>query len=99
MCNAWNHSRGCNCGWGGVNYGTQGYRDLHSSNLEDITNNSATPKNAEVQEAKTSPTSCPWCGASVYYHTNGYSDSVYFDSLGYPWSIHECFKNYLETKK
>lgn len=50
-------------------------------------------------EANTSSRPCPWCKADVYYHTNGYGDSVYFDSLGYPWQVHGCFKDYWEARK
>lgn len=99
MCNAWNHPPGCNCGWGGVNYGTHGYGNLLSSRLGDIISCNSISVFLRDDEARTSPTSCPWCGASVYYHTNGYGDSVYFDSLGYPWPVHECFKRHLERKK
>jgi len=36
------------------------------------------------------PTTCPTCGASVFFvrHNGG---SVWFDELGYPWPKHECF--------
>jgi hypothetical protein len=38
----------------------------------------------------TAPSSCPICGESVFYHTNGFGDSVYFDELGPPWPKHPC---------
>jgi|GEM_PF-1411935 len=47
-------------------------------------------------ETRLSP--CPWCKYPVYYHTNGYGDSVYFDELGIPWKIHPCWKQYWETQ-
>jgi len=86
MCNAWNHPPNCNCGWGGSNY---------------VNPNVGRNKSlcATRIEPKTYTTPCPWCGQDVYYHTNGYGDSVYFDSLGYPWQIHGCFKDHLENKK
>ncbi|AFY31881.1 C2HC-type zinc finger protein [Calothrix sp. PCC 7507] len=99
MCNAWNHSPLCNCGWGGVDYGTQGYGNLLSLSLENVINCSRNSNILKDEEAKTFPVSCPWCGTIVFYHTNGFGDSVYFDSLGYPWQIHECFKRYWENKK
>ena len=34
---------------------------------------------------------CWWCDKKVYYHTNGNGDSVLFDSLGKPWTIHPCW--------
>lgn len=42
----------------------------------------------------TRPTKCWWCGADVYYHTNGYGDSVLFDELGWPWQIHPCWEEH-----
>lgn len=98
MCNAWNHSPGCNCGWGGVNYGNDDHSrvgSLLSSQIQDL----VTCSSSDKDDPKTFLTLCPWCNDSVYYHTNGYGDSVYFDSLSYPWQVHECFKNYWESKK
>jgi hypothetical protein len=31
------------------------------------------------------------CGEHVFAHTNGFGDFVLFDSLGWPWPIHECY--------
>lgn len=42
-------------------------------------------------EAFTHPTTCPYCEAQIFYHTNGYGDSVFFDDLGKPWDKHPCF--------
>jgi hypothetical protein len=102
MCNAWNHSIYCQCGWGSGNYG--------NSNVEGA-NNSFTPRIVDIvaqkslfsgnkdNESKTCLTPCPWCGEGVYYHTNGYGDSVYFDSLGYPWQVHRCFQEYWDKER
>jgi hypothetical protein len=43
-------------------------------------------------------TQCWWCGAPVYYHTNGNGDSVLFDELGPPWPIHPCWEEHRETR-
>jgi len=40
--------------------------------------------------ARTRPTRCPHCGARVFYFTCDCSCKVFFDSLGWPWPIHEC---------
>jgi len=99
MCNASNHSPQCDCGFGGGNYGTHSYGNSLSSSLQNEINcdcNSNIKKNAE---AETFLVSCPWCGEEVFYHSNGCGDSVYFDSLGYPWPVHECFKKYWEDRK
>lgn len=29
----------------------------------------------------------------MFAHTNGFGDFVLFDRLGWPWEIHECYKN------
>jgi len=31
------------------------------------------------------------CGEQVFAHTNGFGDFVLFDSLGWPWPIHDCY--------
>lgn len=101
MCNAYNHRLGCDCGWGGSNHGGNGsgnFRNLLSFQSTDIVSQASVSSKYD-DEAKTFLTPCPWCDVSVYYHTNGYGDSVYFDSLGYPWQVHECFKNYWESEK
>lgn len=33
---------------------------------------------------------CPVCGASVFFYSNGYGSRVYFDALGPPWPKHWC---------
>lgn len=40
----------------------------------------------------TYPTTCWWCGAPVYFHTNGFGDAVLFDELGWPWKKHPCWE-------
>ena len=57
---------------------------------------SNTPK---ASVARTYKTICRWCGDEVYYHTNGYGDSVLFDSLGSPWEVHGCWEQYRDQKK
>lgn len=90
MCNAWNHSPGCNCGWGGSSTGNS--NGVFPSSL---------PKTASDDDdnSETFPTNCWRCGAFVFYHTNGYKDSVLFDSLGWPWEIHSCWKKYWKEEK
>jgi hypothetical protein len=36
-------------------------------------------------------TTCPKCGAEVFFHTNGHGDGVFLDELGPPWPRHGCF--------
>jgi hypothetical protein len=92
-CNAWNHSADCDCGWGGdTRSGTGGSPVYLSSSL---LNSFST---AQTQDAKTYQTECWWCGEKVYYHTNGYGDSVLFNSLGWPWEIHECWEDHKQQQ-
>ncbi|MGI2906824.1 hypothetical protein [Tolypothrix sp. VBCCA 56010] len=108
MCNAWNHSPGCDCGWGGgYSGGGGGIRTGLGGSLSDSIKISApkaiegyqSPIIADTREAQTYPTTCWWCGAKVFYHTNGYGDSVLFDSLGCPWQVHSCWKTYWDKEK
>jgi len=108
MCNAWNHSPGCDCGWGGgYSGGGGGIRTGLGGSLSDSIKNYApkaiegyqSPIIADTREAQTYPTTCWWCGAEVFYHTNGYGDSVLFDSLGWPWQVHSCWKTYWDKEK
>lgn len=89
MCNAWNHSPSCNCDWGGGSYGSTGRVSTSLSNS--LAN--------EIKDAETYPTTCWWCGETVFYHTNGFGDSVLFDSLGSPWRVHSCWKNYWDKER
>lgn len=41
-------------------------------------------------EPLTYPTTCPYCGAQIFFHTNGNGDVVFFDALGPPWPKHPC---------
>lgn len=92
MCNAWNHSPECTCGWGG--YGHLGRRgpDPNQSlpvsvpyrfNHFYLTASSFTNPNAH----------CPVCGANVFFYQSPYGGKVYFDELGPPWPRHPCTDN------
>jgi hypothetical protein len=48
----------------------------------------------------TYPTKCyiaGGCGANVFAHTQGHGDFVLFDGLGWPWEIHSCYLNLLDS--
>jgi hypothetical protein len=96
MCNAWNHSASCTCGFGGdTGSGGWSYTGNNSFTRSLESSISRSSQVSPTLEARTCETLCPWgCGARVFYHTNGNGDSVYFDSLGDPWEIHSCFKEY-----
>lgn len=83
MCNAWNHSFDCMCGWGGDSHfginQADTLNDLLSLKIDSKTNCNSTE--------------CPRCGAEVFFlkHNGG---SVWLDPpLSPPWHKHPCFEN------
>ncbi len=40
--------------------------------------------------SRTYPTKCPYCGREVFFFTCDCGSKVFFDSLGWPWPIHDC---------
>lgn len=75
-CNAHNHRPGCNCGWGGVFYETNGQLvKLDWSKAESHTTPNGT---------------CPVCSAPVFFYRSPEGGSVFFDDLGPPWPKHPC---------
>lgn len=46
--------------------------------------------------AHTYPTRCPYCGAEVFYFSCDCGSKVFFDSLGWPWPVHDCVNNILK---
>lgn len=98
MCNAWNHSLECNCGWGGSGSGGRTTVNL-STPISRVVDNSRSSCTSQVEDAKTYPTKCWMCDKEpVYYHTQGYGDCVLFDSLGCPWQVHQCWVEYWEEE-
>jgi hypothetical protein len=101
MCNAWNHSPSCRCGFGGDGHlGGGGYRGgnsfLHST-LPNISTSTSLSKNSGSSgDGSTHPAVCWWCGDEVFFHTNGNGDFVMFDSLGTPWEIHASWQAHRE---
>ena len=97
----YNHYLNCTCGWclkTGSSFRTtsssqQNIGDSLSPRLYTKKSSyvSSTP---HTDEAKTYETQCWWCDEEVFYHTNGYGDSVLFDSLGKPWKVHSCWLEY-----
>jgi hypothetical protein len=90
MCNAWNHSNDCACGWGGL--GHKGGRGDNSSFINIIK-----PKFKSYSELLASCTipnaKCPVCGMSVFFYTSPHNGRVFFDELGPPWPKHPCTSN------
>lgn len=89
MCNAWNHSPSCTCGWGGEGHlgrtsvgGSLWPRVSITSLLRDISRGYVNP-NAH----------CPVCGDNVFFYQAPEGGRVFFDSLGPPWPKHPCTDN------
>lgn len=81
MCNASNHRPGCMCGFGGYSY---------SPPPPPVSKLAGTVTRWQHRDDFCRPTSCPLCGASVYFirHNGG---GVWLDELGDPWPKHPCF--------
>jgi len=96
MCNAWNHSPNCRCdfrgGQRGISRSTLQFSSSRPAHHKHLLGNIHALSKAGTEGAKTYPTHCRYCNASVYYHTNGYGDSVLFDYLGEPWQVHPCWE-------
>ncbi|MCD6050475.1 MAG: hypothetical protein K0Q55_1878 [Verrucomicrobia bacterium] len=103
MCNAWNHPRDCNCGWGGdgnfggyVGYGRYGgvgsgggYSTFRSTSEGEVFEFPFITYPSYVNPNA----QCPVCGASVYFYQSPYGGRVFFDELGPPWPKHPCTDN------
>ena len=87
MCNAWNHSVDCACGWGGE--GHLGRRSFGNQPLL-----IAAPKFKTYGEYLVSCTipnaKCPVCGSPVFFYRSPNNGRVFFDDLGPPWPKHPC---------
>ena len=103
MCNAWNHSPDCRCGFGGSGSGGLRTYNLYTPDTRLVGHARFYYQGRfsllETEDAKTYPINCWWCHAPVFYHTNGYGDSVLFDSLGWPWQVHPCWTEHWEEEK
>lgn len=93
-CNAWNHPPDCNCGWGGVWYGSTGDR---TKSAYYVPSTYYTLRGGESRyESYVNPNAiCPVCGAVVFFYQSPYGSRVFFDELGPPWPKHPCTDNSL----
>jgi hypothetical protein len=85
MCNGWNHSDVCYCGFGGEGHsgGSKGNRVLSHA----YDSRSYVDPNA----------SCPVCGSGVFFYQSPNGGRVFFDELGWPWPKHACTDNFLSV--
>jgi hypothetical protein len=98
MCNAWNHSPSCGCGWGGKGHigrshgGYNGYRGNLSFQIPryELRSYSIFSKPFPYHSYVNPNAHCPVCGASVFFYQSPYGGRVFFDELGPPWPKHPC---------
>jgi hypothetical protein len=98
MCNAWNHSPSCTCGWGGEGTlsGGRGFSEAGSG----LTKYSDLVRIRYRQEARAfvNPNAkCPICKTGVYFYQSPEGGRVFFDHLGKPWPKHPCIVNAAKT--
>lgn len=91
MCNAHNHPRNCNCGWGGVSYGnnfaTIGFSHKQTTYVY--------PNSTSRFTSYLNPNAnCPVCQCPVYFYQCVNGGRVFFDSLSPEWFKHPCTDNY-----
>jgi hypothetical protein len=90
MCNAWNHSPSCTCGWGGL---------AHAGRRTGGLVRLRPPPILRTVESFTNPNArCPVCDAVVFYYESPYGGKVYFDELGPPWPKHPCTSQIVARK-
>lgn len=82
-CNAWNHSAGCDCGWGGATGGGGGMRIFDGAMW-------TASRKAEYHSYVNPNAFCPVCNQRVFFYQSPYGGRVFFDSLGPPWPKHWC---------
>jgi hypothetical protein len=102
MCNAWNHSPGCTCGFGGDGHlgGSGSYgllstleSDFYKRIYEKISYSQLRIDKTRYESYVNPNAVCPVCGASVYFYQSPDGGRVFFDDLGPPWPKHPCTDN------
>jgi hypothetical protein len=97
MCNAYNHSFDCDCGFGGDTGGSRGGCRRHVSYIDvlerPISGGWAKDSKGTVESYVNPNAHCPVCGAAVYFYRSPYDGRVFFDELGWPWPKHPCTDN------
>lgn len=87
MCNSWNHSYECQCGFGG-----EGHLGKNHGSIRMFESN---PLNHRISyESFVNPNAkCPVCNEPVFFYQSPYGGRVFFDELGHPWLKHPCTDN------
>lgn len=94
MCNAWNHSPGCDCGWGGEGHTGHSHASGFGTSYSSGTDDWWVPSLTNTYTSYVNPNaSCPICGALVFFYQSPSGGRVFFDELGPPWPKHPCTDN------
>jgi hypothetical protein len=108
VCNAYNHSWGCDCGFGGDTGGGGGRSGFASPryyvSVSDVLERPlsagwAKDKRGTVESYVNPNAHCPVCGQLVYFYRSPYDGRVFFDELGWPWPKHPCTDNRRERER
>jgi hypothetical protein len=94
MCNAYGHSRSCNCGFGGD---TGGGGTPHQHVIAKIRGSGW--RISTLRSRLTHPTKCWWCQKAVYFHRDENGGCALFDALGWPWPVHGCWTKHREEQR
>lgn len=99
MCNAWNHSASCRCGWGGDGHlGQRTYGNLTGYDGRNFFSTSRSRKVGTHDSFVVANAKCPVCKESVFFYQSEFGGRVFFDSLGWPWPKHPCTDNRLHKE-
>ncbi len=91
MCNAWNHSPSCTCGWGGEGSKGGGFGfALSDSGLTKFSDLIRSRYRQEARAFVNPNAKCPICNAGVFFYQSPEGGRVFFDHLGKPWPKHPC---------
>lgn len=97
MCNAWNHTKDCTCGFGGEGHlggGWGGYHSIVSTDfINEIIEHSKQALRNEYDSFVIPNAICPVCGANVFFYQSPFGGRVFFDELQPPWPKHPCTNN------
>jgi hypothetical protein len=88
MCNAWNHSPACTCGFGG-----EGHLGRRTDGSWSSSTFGRTARPLDLRSFTIPNATCPVCKASVFFYQSPDGGRVFFDELGPPWPKHPCTDN------
>jgi hypothetical protein len=105
MCNAYNHSFDCPCGFGGDAGGGGPRAAAHARWYAEevlkrpISAGWSRDSLGTVESYVNPHAHCPVCGKAVYFYRSPYNGRVFFDELGWPWPKHGCTDNGREPRR